>query len=445
MAKKIQLSDHFSYKHLIHFTLPSILMMILTSLYTVIDGLFVSNFVGKIEFAGVNLIYPFIMILGSIVFIFSTGGSALVSMMLGKGEKEKANQYFTMIVVFVGLIGIFISVFGIAFVKLIANMLGASAEMLKSCVPYGRILMGFIPIFMLQNVFQSFLIVAEKPKIGLFSTIISGLTNIILDAVFIIYFKWGVAGAALATGIGFLVGALIPAIYFVIRNGNKLKFTKAKFELKTIFKVIINGLSEFVGNVSSSVVSVIFNFELMIYVGENGVAAYGVLMYIQFIFMAIFLGYSIGVSPVIGFNHGANNIDELKNIFKKSVWIMLFSGISMTLIAIVLKTSLAKLFVGYDMELMEITKHAFLIFSFSFMLQGLNIFTSALFTALNDGITSVKLSFIRTFGLQLLCVLILPIFFGLNGIWFSVVIAEVLSVIVSIFYIVCKRKKYQYV
>ncbi|MDO4719505.1 MAG: MATE family efflux transporter [Peptostreptococcaceae bacterium] len=442
--KKIQLSDHFSYHRLIYFTLPSIVMMILTSLYTVVDGLFVSNFVGKIEFAGVNLIYPFLMILGAVGFMFGTGGSAFVSMMLGKGEKEKANRYFTMIVLFVGLIGVLIAVFGMVSIEPISKMLGATDELLRICVLYGKILLAFTPLFMLQNVFQSFLVVAEKPQIGLISTIVSGLMNIVLDAVFIVLLKWGVAGAALATGIGYFVGALIPAVYFIYQNGDKLKFAKTKMEIRPILKVVSNGMSEFVGNVSGSVVSVIFNFELIKHAGENGVAAYGVLMYMQFIFMAIFWGYSIGVAPVIGFNHGSNNNDELKNIFKKSIWIMLLSGISMTAIAITLKTSLAKVFVGYDMELMEMTKHAFLIFSFSFALQGLNIFASALFTALNDGVVSAKLSFIRTFGMQLVCVLILPVFFGLNGIWVSVVVAEVLSTIVSIFYMVCKREKYQY-
>lgn len=443
--EKIQLSDHFTYKRLIRFVIPSIIMMIFTSIYSVVDGLFISNFVGKIPFAAVNLIMPFIMILGGFGFMFGTGGSALIAVTLGEGKKEKANQYFTMIVVATIILGIIFSLLGIIFIKPIALMLGATEEMLSSCITYGRTLLIFITAFMLQNIFQSLLIVAEKPNIGLIATVTAGITNMVLDAVFIIGFKWGVVGAALATGIGCLVATIIPVVYFIKSKDSILRFVKTKMELAPIMKAAANGSSEFVGNISVSIVSVLFNIKLMEIAGENGVAAYGVLMYVQFIFIAIFIGYSIGTAPIIGFNYGANNQKELQNMFKKSVVLMLSSGILLTILANVLSGTLAQIFVGYDAALYEMTKDAFTIFSLSFILAGFNFFTSSLFTALNNGLVSAMISFLRTLVFQIVCVMVLPTFLDLNGIWLAVVVAEVLATFVSIIFIAKNRSKYHYI
>lgn len=442
--QKIKLSDHFTYKKLLRFTLPSMLTLILISLYTVVDGLFVSNFVGKVEFAALNLIFPFIMVLGGVGFMFGTGGSALVAMTLGQKEKKRAHQYFTMIILALLLLGSVLAGLSLWYLPTIAKLLGASGEMLSYAVLYGGILLAFNPIFMLQNVFQSFLVVAEKAKIGLLASILAGLMNLILDVVFILFFKWGLAGAALATGIGYVVGALIPLIYLLWQKNDLLQFTKTKLELKPIFKAMTNGLSEFVSTASGSIISMVFNLKLIYYAGENGVAAYGIVMYVQFIFISIFIGYTLGSAPLISYHFGAQNIVELKNLFKKSVSLMLVFGLVMTRLALLLKVVLARLFVGYDEILMAMTVHAFSICAFAFLLQGLNLFASSLFTALNDGMVSALLSLCRAFVFELICVLILPFFFEINGIWLSIVLAEVFSALMASYFILKKRGYYQY-
>lgn len=441
----IQLSDHFTYKRLFRFVLPSIIMMIFTSIYGVVDGLFVSNFVGKTAFAAVNLIMPFIMILGGIGFMIGTGGSALVAFTLGTGDKEKSNRYFSIMIWFTIICGIILSIIGIIYTRPIALLLGADESMLETCVIYGRIVLGFNVTYMLQNVFQSFLITAEKPKLGLITTIIAGVTNMVLDALFIAGFKWGVVGAALATGISQCVGGIIPLIYFARPNNQSLlKLSFAKLELAPILKACGNGSSELMSNIATSLVSILYNFQLMKFAGENGVATYGVLMYVQFIFVAIFVGYSVGCAPIISYHYGAGNYDELKNMHGKSLKIMAISGCILMLLAQALAAPLAKIFVGYDKELYDMTVHAFRIFSFSFILAGFNIFTSAFFTALGNGAISAAVSFLRTLVFQMLSVLILPIIFGINGIWFSVALAEICASIISAIFLLTQRKRYHY-
>lgn len=441
----IKLSDHFTYKKLLHFVFPTILMMIFTSIYGVVDGLFVSNFVGKTAFASINLIMPFIMVLGGMGFMIGTGGTALVSKTLGEGNPQKANRYFSMVVYFTLILGAVLSVVGIIFMEPVAYFLGATDEMIVDCVLYGRIIAGFTITFMFQNVFQSFLIAAEKPKLGLFATIAAGLTNMILDAVFITQFNWGVAGAAIATGISQAVGGILPLIYFMCpKNTSLLRLTKTNFEISTILKVCANGSSEFMSNISSSFVSMLYNFQLMSLAGKDGVSAYGVLMYVQFIFIAIFIGYSIGSAPIVSYNFGAKNHSELKNILKKSSVCMGSSGIILAALAIILSGPLAKLFVGYDANLCDMTQNALRLFSVSFIISGFNIFASSFFTALNDGGVSAAISFFRTLIFQTGSVIILPIFFDLNGIWFAITAAEIFAFIISIAFLAGKRKKYGY-
>ncbi len=442
---KIKLSDHFTYSKLLRFVFPSIIMMVFTSIYGVVDGLFVSNFAGKTAFASINLVMPFVMILGGIGFMIGTGGTALVSKVLGEGKKEKANEIFTMMIIFTLLLGALLSVIGVISMPWVAKFLGATEEMMADCVIYGRIVTGFTVAFMLQNVFQSFLIAAEKPKLGLLATVLAGIANMALDAIFIIVFKWGVAGAAIATGLSQCVGGIFPLIYFLRKNSSLLRLTKTKLEIKPILKACGNGSSELMSNISSSVVSMIYNFQLMKYVGEDGVSAYGVLMYVQFIFVAIYIGYSIGCAPITGYHFGARNHNELKNMLRKSSFLSAVSGVVLTILAILLSSPLAKIFVGYDKELYELTRHAFRLFAYSFLLAGFNIFTSSFFTALNNGAVSAAISFMRTLIFQTSSVLILPIFLGVDGIWWAITVAEFFAFILSLIFLFAKRKKYNYI
>ncbi len=444
MKTIIQLSDHFTYKKLFRFCLPPIIMMIFTSIYGVVDGLFVSNFVGKVPFAAINLIYPFVMILGGVGFMIGTGGSAWVAKTLGEGDAENACRYFTMMIKLTTILGIVLSVFGIALLRPISCLLGATKAMVDDCVMYGRIVLGFNTAFMLQNVFQTFLTTAEKPKLGLAATVAAGITNMTLDALFIAVFKWGVAGAALATGISQCVGGILPLIYFLRPNGSLLRLVKTKMEGSVLVKACVNGSSELMSNIAASLVSVLYNLQLLRLEGENGVAAYGTLMYIQFIFIAVFIGYTIGTAPVISYHYGAQNHDELKSLLRKSLILMGAAGVIMMILANVLAGPLASIFVGYDAKLFEMTKHAFRLFSFSFLLAGINIFASAFFTALNNGGISAAISFLRTLVFQVLSVLILPIFFQLDGIWWAITVAELLACFITMTFLIAKRKKYHY-
>ena len=440
----IKISDHFTYKRLLKFVAPSVFMMVFISIYGVVDGLFISRCVGKTAFASINLIMPFVMVLGGMGFMVGTGGTALVAKVLGEGDKAKANRYFTMLVLFTLILGAVLTVGGIAFLRPIAYFLGASEDMIDNCVIYGRIVIGFTSSFMMQNLFQNFLIVAEKPNIGLIATVAAGCTNIVLDALFVALFKWGVAGAAFATGISQCVGAIIPLAFFLTPNKGLLKLVPTRIEIMPILKSCSNGISELMSNISASVVGMLYNFRLMDMLGEDGVSAYGVLMYVQFIFIAIFIGYVIGSAPIIGYNYGADNKKELNNIFNKSFIIVVTVGTALTALAVIMSAPLSKLFVGYSPELYELTKHAFSIFSLSFLLAGINIFTSSLFTSLNNGFISAVISFTRTLVAQVAAIIILPNIMGTDGIWFATVSAEMVSLVVSCSLILCFAKRYGY-
>lgn len=441
---KIQLSDHFTYRKLLTFVFPSIIMMIFTSIYGVVDGLFVSNYVGKTPFAAVNMIMPYLMMMAALGFMFGTGGSAIVAKTFGEKKNKEANEIFSMIVYVVIASGLIITVISQLLLPSISKALGAEGAMLENCILYGRITLMALPAFMLQNVFQSFLVTAEKPGLGLGITIGAGVTNMILDFVFIAVFKWGLAGAALATAMSQLVGGIVPLIYFARKNSSLLKLTKAKISAKIIGKTCINGSSELMTNISMSVVNMLYNLQLMKFIGEDGIAAYGVIMYVNFIFIAIFIGYSIGSAPVIGYHYGADNESELKSLLKKSVILISISNVVLTILAWILANPLSKIFVGYDATLHELTVHAFQVFSLSFLVIGFNIFGSAFFTALGNGAISALISFLRTLLFQIVAVMLLPVIFGVDGIWLAITVAEVLAVIVTIICVVGCRKKYKY-
>ena len=440
----IQLSEHFTYGKLLKFTFPSIIMMVFTSIYGVVDGVFVSNFAGSESFAAVNLIMPFLMILGAIGFMLGTGGSALVAFILGTGDGQKANRVFSLMVYVLIVLGGIFMVGGILFMEPMARLLGADEAMLPVCVQYGRIVMlGLIP-FMLQNTFQSFLVTAERPHFGLYITIAAGVTNMALDALFVGVFRWGVAGAAAATVISQIVGGVIPFVYFICPNKSKLRLGKTKMDFRVLGKAAANGSSEFMTNVSMSLVNMLYNWQLMRLIGAQGVAVFGIIMYVSFIFAAIFIGYSMGSAPVIGFHYGAGNKEELKGLFRKSLWILLVFSVVLTGLAMMLAKPLAMIFVAYDAELLELTKRALTIYSLAFLMSGFNIFASSFFTALNDGLTSALISFGRTLMFQVASVLLLPLIFDVDGIWAAVILAEGLALILSAVCVIRNRKKYGY-
>ena len=445
MKAKIQLSDHFTYGKLLRFTLPSIVMMVFTSIYSVVDGFFISNFAGKTAFAALNLIWPFLMILGGMGFMIGTGGTALVSRCLGAGQEERARRYFSMLVEFTALLGLILTAIGLIFMEPIARFLGATEEMIPDCVLYGRIVIAFNVAFMFQNVFQSFLVAAEKPRLGLVATVSAGVTNMVLDALLVGVFHWGLAGAALATGLSQTVGAVIPMVFFLNReNGSALHFSFTPMEAQPLLQACGNGASELMSNISGSIAAMVYNFQLLKFLGEDGVSAYGVIMYVGFIFVAIFVGYSIGSAPIISFHFGAENREELKNMFRKSYLLMAVWGIAMALAAYLLAGPLAKLFVGYDRELCELTTHAMGLYCLAFLFTGANIFTSSLFTALNDGTVSAAVSFARSMVLQIATVLLLPGLMGPDGLWLAALATDTCALVMDICVLAGNRKKYGY-
>lgn len=441
---KIQLSDHFTYGRMMRFTLPPVVMMIFTSIYGVVDGFFVSNFVGKSAFTAVNFVMPVIMILGGLGFMFGTGGSALIAKTLGEGDSERANGIFSMLILFSALCGVAIAGIGLAVLRPVVALLGAEGELLENSILYARVVIIGIPALFLQYEFQSLLVTAEKPKLGLWVTVAAGVTNMALDALFVAVFRWGIVGAAVATVLSECIGGLLPVVYFFCKNTSRLRFTKPVFSGRDLLRICTNGSSELMSNIAMSLVSMLYNTQLLRYAGEDGVAAYGVLMYVSMIFVAVFFGFSVGTAPVIGFHFGAQNHGELKSLLRKSLTVISVFSVCMFALALGLAKPLSLLFVGYDETLMEMTLHAFFIFSFSFFFSGFAIYGSSFFTALNDGITSAIISFLRTLVFQIAAVLIFPLIWKLDGIWISIVAAEAMAVVVSAAFLIAKRKKYHY-
>ncbi len=441
---KIQLSDHFTYGKLFRFTIPSIAMMVFTSIYYVVDGYFVSNYAGKTSFAAINLIMPFIMILSGLGFMIGTGGSALISFLLGSGDKKKANRTFSLLIYFTIILGIIISIIGFFIVEPVAIAFGATEAMLPECVLYGRICILFNVTFMLQNAFQSFFVVAEKPRMGFIVTLAAGFTNIILDYVFVGRIGMGVAGAAWATILSQTVGGGIPLVYFFLPNKSPLRLGAASLDVSAITKTVSNGCSELMSNIASSIIGIIYNWQLLKFAGENGVAAYGVIMYVAYIFIAIFVGYSIGSAPIVGYHYGAGNNKELKNMRKKSLKIVGIFGLVMAGLAWIFAPALANIFVGYDNELLAMTVNAFRLYSLCYIFGGFNIYASSFFTALGNGPVSAAISFLRVLVFQMLAVLLLPIILGINGIWIANTLAEIGALIITATFLIKLQKKYNY-
>lgn len=442
----IQLSDHFTYSRLIRFTLPTIAMMIFTSIYSIVDGFFVSNFAGKTPFSAVNFIMPFLMIVSTVGLMFGTGGSAIVAKYFGEGKPEKANNCFSLFVYFSFALGVIFAILGIIYIRPIAELLGADGELLECCVVYATIILLALPFYILQMLFAAFFVTAEKPKLGLIVTIIAGVTNIILDAVLVISFpqEYKLAGAAIATALSQIVGGVIPLIYFFRHNSSILRLGKATFDGRALIKASTNGSSEFMSNVAMSIVAMLYNIQLLNYAGQDGVAAYGVFMYISMIFSGAFLGYSIGSAPIVSYHFGAENHVELQNLLRKSLRMIFIFALAMLISAEILAVPLAKIFVSYDAALMEMTVEGMRIASISFLFMGFAIYGSGFFTALNDGLTSALISFLRTLVFEVAAVLILPIFWGIDGIWFSIIASEFMAVLLTVFFLLTKREKFHY-
>lgn len=444
MKSRIHLSEHFTYSKLLMFTLPSIVMNVFLSLYIVVDGYFVANFTGKTEFAAVNLIMPVLNILGTIGYMFGVGGSALIAKTLGEKNHEQANRMFSLIVLVSSCLGILMTVSGFIFMGQITAMLGAEGKLLENSVLYGRIFILALPAWILAYEFQLFFVTAEKPGLGLAVTVCAGLCNILLDAIFIIVFKWGIVGAALASALSQIVGGVFPLMYFICKNNSLLKLVKPAWDGKALFRCITNGSSEFMAEAAASFVGIIYNVQLLKYVGEDGVVIYGMLMYVSLIFSAMFVGYSNGIGPVIGYHFGAQDHRELKNLRKRSLMIIGLSSVSMFVLSEILAHPFSAMFLQGTEKLLPYAVHAFRIVSVAYLFTGMAIFGSAFFTALNNGQVSALISFMRNFVFELGAVILLPILFGIDGIWYSVVFAELMSAAAGGIFMVALRKKYQY-
>ena len=440
----IQLSDHFTRKRLLRFSLPSIVMMVFTSIYGVVDGYFVSNYAGKTPFAAVNLIMPFLMILGGVGFMFGTGGGALIAKTMGEGKAEKADKLFSMTVFASILCGLVLTAVGLLLLRPFARLMGAEGELLENSLLYGTINLIALPFYILQYEFQCLFATAEKPKLGLYVTVASGVANMVLDWLLVAVLPFGLAGAAAATAASQFIGGVFPLIYFARKNSSRLHLTRCRLELRPLGRICANGSSELMGNISMSLVNMLYNVQLMQYVGEDGIAAYGVLMYVSMIFQAIFIGYSVGTAPIVSYHYGAQNREELKSLLRKAFFIVAIAALCMFAAGELLAAPLSRLFVAYDEELLQMTTHAFAIFSFSFLFSGFAINGSSFFTALNDGLTSALISFLRTLVFQVAAVLLFPLLWGLDGIWFSIVAAEIMAVLATIFFLLKKQKKYGY-
>ncbi|MFR5853757.1 MAG: MATE family efflux transporter [Lachnospiraceae bacterium] len=440
----IQLSDHFTRKRLLRYSLPSIVMMVFTSIYGVVDGYFVSNYTGKTPFAAVNLIMPFLMILGGVGFMFGTGGGALIAKTMGEGKAEKADKLFSMTVFASILCGLVLTAVGLLFLRPFARLMGAEGELLENSLLYGTINLIALPFYILQYEFQCLFATAEKPKLGLYVTVASGVANMVLDWLLVAVLSFGLAGAAAATAASQFIGGVFPLVYFARKNSSRLRLTRCRLELRPLGRICANGSSELMSNISMSLVSMLYNVQLMQYAGEDGIAAYGVLMYVSMIFQAIFIGYSVGTAPIVSYHYGAQNREELKSLLRKAIFIVAIAALCMFAAGELLAAPLSRLFVAYDEELLQMTTHAFAIFSFSFLFSGFAINGSSFFTALNDGLTSALISFLRTLVFQVAAVLLFPLLWGLDGIWFSIVAAEIMAVLATIFFLLKKQKKYGY-
>ena len=442
---KIQLSDHFTYGRLVRFTMPSILMTLFTSVYATVDGLFVSNLVGKTAFAALNLIYPYLMILGGVGAMLGVGGSALVAKTLGERDVRRARRYFTMMMWLMLLTSVAATVLGIAFLRPVAYLFGATENLMDDVMTYGTVSLIFNTALQAQYTFQSYLIVAEKPKLAMWVVVAAGVANMVLDYLFMAVFGMGIGGAALATGLSQCVAGLLPLLWFLSkRNTSALRFARTRLEWRPMLRSCGNGASEMLSSVSAAVTGILYNLQLIRYAGEDGVAAYGVVMYAAFVFLGVFMGYSMGSSPILGYHYGAENVEEMRSLLRKSLILLGTAGLVLTTVAVTFARPLSAFFVGYDKGLLDMTTRAFAICAVPFLFMWFNMYTSSVFTALNDGLVSAIISFVRSLLLPVVCIIFMPMVWKLDGVWYSLVASEVLALAVSLTLLLRGRKKYRY-
>lgn len=443
-GKSYDISERLNLPRLFLACVPMILMMISISIYSVVDGFFVSNFAGKIQFAAVNLIYPFIMVVGSLGFMMGTGGTALVAKKMGEGKTEEAKKlFFNCFVVTVALGVVFSSIFVFLLPK-IAEGLGADEAMLPYCVDYGRILILGITFFNLQNMFQPFFAASGRPGLGFAITIGAGVANIVFDAIFVAGAGWGCVGAAWGTVIGQVVGGFLPVIYYFAKNKSALRLVPAKMQWGAIFKMGANGLSEFVSQIAVSVLSMIMNVLLMKHYQENGVSAYGIICYVWLIFAATFIGLCMGISPRISYVYGEKNKPELRRLTQRALALFIFAGLFEFIMAEALTVPLSYAYAGYDEGLRQLTCHASFIYSIIYLALGINMFGSSFFTALNNGLVSALLSFARLMLFEAVSVYLCSLFWQGDGIWWGVVIGEALGFVMNFLVIFIHGKRYGY-
>lgn len=444
--ERIKLSDHFTYIRLLRFTMPTILMLLSASLYGVVDGLFIANCAGKTAFAAVNLIWPFPMLLGAIGYMFGAGGCALVSKTMGEGYYERARSYFTMLTITAVACGFLFASIGIFFIDDIANMLGAKSGMIHvNCVVYGRYIMAAMPLFILQCMFQPYMIAAEKPKWGLAIIFVAGCVNVLLDYYFLYNKNMGVAGAGLATMISQAVGAVLPMFLFVGKKHSKLYFvSKIKIEPLVLAKTCANGASEFIVNASMPFVNLLYVYALWKVAGEDGVGAYGVIMYVNIVFFSFYNGLAMGSSPIISFHYGAHQMYEVRNVKRIVFCLLSISGLLLFVVAELTSPMIAGLFSKGDEVFGDIIERSFSLYALSFLFAPYNIYASAFFTALNNGKVSAAISFSRILFFQVGALLTLPIWFGIDGFWMALPIAEVLCLGLSIFLYLKFKPLYNY-
>ena len=438
----VDMSKHFTVGELLRYTLPSIGMMVFLSIYGVVDGFFVSNFVGDTALAAVNFVWPIFMILGTIGYMMGTGGGAIVAKTLGEGGEERANELFSLFVYASIVAGVVFTIVGLLMLRPLVTALGAEGAMLEECISYGTILMVGIVFDVLQYIFQGLVMTAGKPKLGFAFTVGAGIANMVLDWLFICVFGWGVAGAGLATITGCAIGGVLPLIYFALPNSSLLRLGRARLDWRMLGKAAANGSSEMATNVSMSLVSIVYNVQLLNMLGEQGVAAYSVIMYVSFVFISAFIGYSVGAAPLMSYQYGAKNQVEMRSLFKKSLVIIAVTGVLMFVATRLISHPMALVFVGYDAQLMELTEHGFALYSLAFLIMGFSIYGSSLFTALNNGLVSALISFLRTLVFEIGSVLLLPMLIGPDGVWLSVSVAEVASLAITAFFVVWLSPKY---
>ncbi|UDN61258.1 MATE family efflux transporter [Clostridioides sp. ES-W-0016-02] len=437
------LAKKFTFTSLLSFAIPNVIMMISLSMYIIVDGMFISRLLGTIALSSTNMVYPAISFEMAVAIMVATGGSAIVARKMGEGKQEEARKNLSFLIIVEIFIGIFIAIIGNLFIDEIILFLGASSIQAPLCITYAKILFSFAPAFFLQTAFQTFLVTSGKPTLGLIVTLLAGVVNIVLDYIFMVPLNMGIAGAAIATGLGYCIPAIVGLAYFFFARNNPLHFVKPELNWNVLFRSCTNGSSEMVTNLANAVTTFMFNYTFLQYYGENGVASITIILYFQYIFTAIYFGYSNGIAPIISFKYGHGDKKQLQDIFKNSILFLIISSIVSNILIHLTITKSLTIFTSINSDVYNITLYGFSFYSLAFVIMGFGIFSSAMFTAFSDGKTSAIISFSRTFIFILGAILILPNIFGEIGVWIAVPVAEFLGLFISLLFLI-RKKHYGY-